>query len=225
MWATPVQTRMHFYPNRLHSVLTSIVFDSLGAYCEGPGKAWDGLPCEFDHSTCGNRTEDCHGRWVCCRAKCISTKPLKLLGRGPGFRISDFESNRIIAQYQADGASTLMRQTLPAVSGAVKYVHTYLNMQVSTAPFICASSHVSIGLGITSHFRMGPPCRLVRLHWVRLLVSENWQRRGRLGAPTESIPTKNPVVRTLVPKAYEGSNCTATGTLRSPSFHDPSTAR
>ena len=47
---------------------------------------------------------------------------------GPGFLISDFESDRIIAQHQVDGAQTLMSQTLPAVSGAVNYVHTYMNM-------------------------------------------------------------------------------------------------
>ncbi|KAI0820986.1 Neutral/alkaline nonlysosomal ceramidase [Irpex lacteus] len=80
-----------------------------GAFCESPGQPWDGQPCEFEHSTCGNKTEDCHGR-------------------GPGFRISDFESNRIIGQLQADAAKTLMSQSLPAVSGPVKYVHTYLNM-------------------------------------------------------------------------------------------------
>lgn len=47
---------------------------------------------------------------------------------GPGFRISDFESNRIIAQRQVDGAKTLMSGSLPSVQGPVKYVHTYLNM-------------------------------------------------------------------------------------------------
>ncbi|KAI0077234.1 Neutral/alkaline nonlysosomal ceramidase [Panus rudis PR-1116 ss-1] len=80
-----------------------------GAFCESPGQPWDGQPCEFEHSTCGNRTEDCHGR-------------------GPGFRISDFESNRIIAQRQVDGAKTLMSQSLAPVSGPVKWVHTYMNM-------------------------------------------------------------------------------------------------
>ncbi|GJE97341.1 neutral/alkaline nonlysosomal ceramidase [Phanerochaete sordida] len=80
-----------------------------GAFCESPGKEWDGLPCEIDHSTCGNRTQDCHAR-------------------GPGFRISDFESNRIIAQRQVDGARALMGVDLPKVAGPVKYVHTYLNM-------------------------------------------------------------------------------------------------
>ncbi|RPD72229.1 Neutral/alkaline nonlysosomal ceramidase [Lentinus tigrinus ALCF2SS1-7] len=85
--------------------------NTLGAYCESPGEPWDGQLCEFEHSTCGNRTEDCHGR-------------------GPGFRDSNlgYESNRIIAQHQVDGAKTLMGQSLPAVSGPVKYVHTYVNM-------------------------------------------------------------------------------------------------
>ncbi|KZT18577.1 Neutral/alkaline nonlysosomal ceramidase [Neolentinus lepideus HHB14362 ss-1] len=85
--------------------------NTLGAYCESPGQPWDGLPCEAEHSTCGNKTEDCHGR-------------------GPGFRISDFESNRIIAQLQVDGAKTVMDQgsSLAQVSGTVKSVHVYLNM-------------------------------------------------------------------------------------------------
>ncbi|KAI0343537.1 Neutral/alkaline nonlysosomal ceramidase [Trametopsis cervina] len=83
--------------------------NTLGAFCESPGQPWDGLACEFEHSTCGNMTQDCHGR-------------------GPGFRISDFESNRIIGQKQVDGAKTLMSQKLAPVSGPVSFVHTYLNM-------------------------------------------------------------------------------------------------
>ncbi|KAH9888505.1 Neutral/alkaline nonlysosomal ceramidase [Cubamyces lactineus] len=83
--------------------------NTLGAFCESPGQPWDGQPCDFDHSTCGNKTEDCHGR-------------------GPGFRISDFESNKIIAQYQVDGAKTLMGQQLTPITGLVKWVHTYMNM-------------------------------------------------------------------------------------------------
>ncbi len=35
-----------------------------GAFCESPGQPWDGQPCEFEHSTCGNTTQDCHGRYV-----------------------------------------------------------------------------------------------------------------------------------------------------------------
>lgn len=41
-----------------------LVTTSLGAFCESPGKPWDGQPCEFQKSTCGNATEDCHGRYV-----------------------------------------------------------------------------------------------------------------------------------------------------------------
>jgi len=50
--------------------------------------------------------------------------------RGPGFRISDFESNRIIGQVQFEGAKTLMSRSLTPVSGPVKRVHTYVNMYV-----------------------------------------------------------------------------------------------
>ncbi|KAH9976114.1 Neutral/alkaline nonlysosomal ceramidase [Lactifluus volemus] len=84
--------------------------NTLGAFCESPGKAWDGMPCEFYSSTCGGTSEDCHGR-------------------GPGFRVSDFESNRIIAQLQVDGARSLMNSnSLQSVTGPVRSVHTYLNM-------------------------------------------------------------------------------------------------
>src|SRR5712671_1063648 len=50
---------------------------------------------------------------------------------GPGFRISDFESNRIIAQLQVDGARTLMNGNLAPVTGAVRSVHTYVDMCVA----------------------------------------------------------------------------------------------
>lgn len=50
--------------------------------------------------------------------------------RGPGFRISDFESNRIIAQLQVDGARSLMNGKLAPVTGVVRSVHTYLKMCV-----------------------------------------------------------------------------------------------
>ena len=54
--------------------------------------------------------------------------------RGPGFRISDFESNRIIAQLQVDGAHSLMNGQLASVTGAVRTVHTYLDMCVAVLP-------------------------------------------------------------------------------------------
>ncbi|KAH7917899.1 Neutral/alkaline nonlysosomal ceramidase [Leucogyrophana mollusca] len=81
----------------------------LGAFCESPGQPYDGQPCDFEHSTCGNRTQDCHGR-------------------GPGFRISDFESNRLIGLAQFTGAQTVMNGSMAPVNGAVRWVHTYLDM-------------------------------------------------------------------------------------------------
>ncbi|KAI5120168.1 hypothetical protein M0805_008435 [Coniferiporia weirii] len=83
--------------------------NTLGAFCESPGESWDGQPCEFEHSTCGNKTEDCHGR-------------------GPGFRVSDFESNSIIGNLQFQGAQTIMNTSRTAISGPITSVHTYLNM-------------------------------------------------------------------------------------------------
>ncbi|KAL5531837.1 hypothetical protein ACEPAF_5400 [Sanghuangporus sanghuang] len=81
-----------------------------GAFCESPGEPWDGQPCEFEHSTCGNKTEDCHGR-------------------GPGFRISDFGSNRIIGNLQFEAAQSIMSSpSLTSISGPVRSVHAYLNM-------------------------------------------------------------------------------------------------
>jgi neutral ceramidase len=50
--------------------------------------------------------------------------------RGPGFRISDFESNRIIGEAQFQGAQAIMGNTLAPVNGAVKSVHVYMNMCV-----------------------------------------------------------------------------------------------
>lgn len=84
--------------------------NTLGAFCESPGKPWDGEPCEFERSTCGNRTQECHGR-------------------GPGFMISDFKSNEIIGARQFEGAKSLMESTdLQRVAGPVRSVHTYVDM-------------------------------------------------------------------------------------------------
>lgn len=83
---------------------------SLGAFCESPGKSWDGQPCSFDSSTCGGSVQDCHGR-------------------GPGFRVSDFESNYLIGSYQFEGAKKIMeQQSLTAISGPVRAVHVNVDM-------------------------------------------------------------------------------------------------
>ncbi|KAF8959977.1 Neutral/alkaline nonlysosomal ceramidase [Flammula alnicola] len=83
--------------------------NTLGAFCESPGQPFDGQPCEADHSTCGGTVQNCHGR-------------------GPGFLISDFESNRIIGEAQFQGAQTIMNGALSAVHGTVKSVHVYMTM-------------------------------------------------------------------------------------------------
>jgi len=83
---------------------------SLGAFCESPGKPWHGQACSFNSSTCGGFVQDCHGR-------------------GPGFRVSDFESNRLIGSYQFEGAKKIMeQQSLTSISGPVRAVHTYVDM-------------------------------------------------------------------------------------------------
>lgn len=108
---------------------------SLGAFCESPGQPWDGQACDFATSTwyvsplvafnsslriiftplislSGNATEDCHGR-------------------GPAFTHDafGFGSNVIIGTNQFTAAKTLMSATnLSAISGAVRGLHTYVNM-------------------------------------------------------------------------------------------------
>ncbi|KAG8750799.1 hypothetical protein FRC14_000216 [Serendipita sp. 396] len=84
--------------------------NTLGAFCESPGKPYDGQPCEFYQSTCGNVTQECHGR-------------------GPGFQVSDFESNYLIGSYQFEGAKNIMTSSsLTSVAGSVRSVHVYINM-------------------------------------------------------------------------------------------------
>ncbi|KAF8526003.1 Neutral/alkaline nonlysosomal ceramidase [Hysterangium stoloniferum] len=83
--------------------------NTLGAFCESPGQPWNGLLCTFNTSTCGGAAQDCHGR-------------------GPGFRISDFESNFLIGKAQADGAQAVMNKKRVPVSGSVRSVHQYINM-------------------------------------------------------------------------------------------------
>lgn len=83
--------------------------NTLGAFCESPGKPYDGQACDFNSSTCGGTVQDCHGR-------------------GPGFRISDYESNRIIGNLQYQGAKTVMSSSLTPVTGPVKGVQSWHNM-------------------------------------------------------------------------------------------------
>lgn len=47
---------------------------------------------------------------------------------GPGFRISDFESNRIIGDKQFKAAQAVMNGATTPVTGTVRSVHVYMNM-------------------------------------------------------------------------------------------------
>lgn len=52
---------------------------------------------------------------------------------GPGFLISDFESNHIIGNLQFQGAQKIMNGQLAPVSGTVKSVHAYMDMWASSS--------------------------------------------------------------------------------------------
>ncbi|KAJ6503191.1 Neutral/alkaline non-lysosomal ceramidase-domain-containing protein [Mycena vitilis] len=84
--------------------------NTLGAFCESPGKPYDGQPCQANSSTCGGTVEDCHGR-------------------GPGFTLDSyaFHSNEMIAQIQVDAAKSLVGSNLAPVTGSVRSVHVYLD--------------------------------------------------------------------------------------------------
>ncbi|KAF2312612.1 hypothetical protein GH714_035228 [Hevea brasiliensis] len=74
----------------------------LGAFCTDTG-----LPCDFNHSTCGGKNELCYGR-------------------GPGYP-DEFESTRIIGERQFRKAVELFNKASEQVSGKVDYRHTFLD--------------------------------------------------------------------------------------------------
>ncbi|KAA8549353.1 hypothetical protein F0562_001037 [Nyssa sinensis] len=74
----------------------------LGAFCIDTG-----LPCDFNHSTCGGKNELCYGR-------------------GPGYP-DEFESTRIIGDRQFRKAVDLFNEASEELKGEVDYRHTYLD--------------------------------------------------------------------------------------------------
>ncbi|XP_022731128.1 neutral ceramidase 1-like [Durio zibethinus] len=74
----------------------------LGAFCIDTG-----LPCDFNHSTCGGKNELCYGR-------------------GPGYP-DEFESTRIIGERQFRKAVDLFNKASEQLKGKVDYRHTYLD--------------------------------------------------------------------------------------------------
>ncbi|GAY37936.1 hypothetical protein CUMW_032860 [Citrus unshiu] len=74
----------------------------LGAFCIDSG-----LPCDFNHSTCGGKNEMCYGR-------------------GPGYP-DEFESTRIIGERQFRKAVDLFNKASEKLEGKIDYRHSYLD--------------------------------------------------------------------------------------------------
>ncbi|KAG8371451.1 hypothetical protein BUALT_Bualt13G0088900 [Buddleja alternifolia] len=74
----------------------------LGAFCTDTG-----LPCDFNHSTCGGKNELCYGR-------------------GPGYP-DEFESTRIIGERQFRKAVELFNAASEQLKGKIDYRHAYVD--------------------------------------------------------------------------------------------------
>lgn len=74
----------------------------LGAFCIDTG-----LPCDFNHSTCGGKNELCYGR-------------------GPGYP-DEFESTRVIGERQFEKALDLFNKASEQLRGKVDFRHAYLD--------------------------------------------------------------------------------------------------
>uniref|UniRef100_A0A5B7A7W5 Neutral ceramidase n=1 Tax=Davidia involucrata TaxID=16924 RepID=A0A5B7A7W5_DAVIN len=74
----------------------------LGAFCIDTG-----IPCDFNHSTCGGKNELCYGR-------------------GPGYP-DEFESTRIIGDRQFRKAVDLFNKASEQLKGKVDYRHAYVD--------------------------------------------------------------------------------------------------
>ncbi|KZT55934.1 Neutral/alkaline nonlysosomal ceramidase [Calocera cornea HHB12733] len=82
--------------------------NTLGAYCETGADA--GKECTYENSTCNGQAQGCQGR-------------------GPGFEVSDYESNRIIGYNQFQAAKEIMSSSTRALlTGNVRAVHQYVDM-------------------------------------------------------------------------------------------------
>ncbi|KAK6145295.1 hypothetical protein DH2020_022115 [Rehmannia glutinosa] len=74
----------------------------LGAFCIDTG-----LPCDFNHSTCGGKNELCYGR-------------------GPGYP-DEFESTRVIGERQFRKAAELFNSASEKLNGKIDYRHTFVD--------------------------------------------------------------------------------------------------
>ncbi|KAJ7887337.1 Neutral/alkaline nonlysosomal ceramidase [Mycena olivaceomarginata] len=114
--------------------------NTLGAFCESPGKPYGGLPSVANPSTCGGRVQECHER-------------------GPAFTEDayGFASSAEIGARQARMAG------MTAVRGSVRSVHAYVDMsryefalRNGTRVRTCPAGMAPFCVFFPAHFSDGP---------------------------------------------------------------------
>ncbi|EEF34503.1 neutral ceramidase 2 [Ricinus communis] len=106
----------------------------LGAFCIDTG-----LPCDFNHSTCNGKNEQCYGR-------------------GPGYP-DEFESTRIIGEKQFRKAVDLFNGATEQLKGKVQYSHAYIdfsNLEVSLGNKVIKTCPAAMGFAFAAGTTDGP---------------------------------------------------------------------
>ena len=93
--------------------------NTMGAYCLGTD-----IPCDGSRDTKCPGSSRCFGRQVTFsfRSNIVNKKSNC---RGPGWHVSDYESNRIIGQNQADMAIKLFNEATEKLDGPVDFRQKY----------------------------------------------------------------------------------------------------
>ncbi|KAK2432055.1 Neutral ceramidase 1 [Trifolium repens] len=112
--------------------------NTLGAFCTDTG-----LPCDFNHSTCGGKNELCYGR-------------------GPGYP-DEFESTRIIGERQFKKAVELFNGASEQIKGKVDFRHTFIdfsklevNVSSNGASKVVKTCPAAMGFGFAAGTTDGP---------------------------------------------------------------------
>ncbi|KAI4305113.1 hypothetical protein L6164_028499 [Bauhinia variegata] len=110
----------------------------LGAFCIDTG-----LPCDFNHSTCGGKNELCYGR-------------------GPGYP-DEFESTRIIGERQFKKAVDVFNAASEQIKGRIDFRHAYIdfsNLEVTIsrggAPEVVKTCPAAMGFAFAAGTTDGP---------------------------------------------------------------------
>ncbi|CAA0816862.1 Neutral/alkaline non-lysosomal ceramidase [Striga hermonthica] len=106
----------------------------LGAFCLDTG-----LPCDFNHSTCGGKNELCYGR-------------------GPGYP-DEFESTRIIGERQFRKAVELFNGASEKLDGKIDFRHTFVDfskLNVSKGSEVVKTCPAAMGFAFAAGTTDGP---------------------------------------------------------------------